>query len=72
MNEKLLYALLGIVLALLLFPFIGDFVDDRVDVEIYKSDETGEMIYCESGSLSLDNHTYMGSGKISRDKAVAC
>jgi hypothetical protein len=70
--NKFIYVLLGIFLAMLIFPVVMDFADDRVDVEIYKSDETGEMIYCESGSLSLDSHTYMGSGKISVDKAVAC
>ena len=70
--NKWMYALLALMLVMLVGPVLLDFADDRVDVEIYKSDETGEMIYCESGSLSLDNHTYMGSGKISADKAVAC
>ena len=45
----------------------------KVAVEIYRHDESGEMIYCESGDLSNSGmHTYMGSGTIDADKAVAC
>ena len=40
-----------------------------IAVEIYKSD--GAFIYCSSGSLAPPAQ-YIGSGKISADKASSC
>lgn len=72
MNQKLLYALLGVVLAMLFFPLIAGMFAAKVDVEIYKNVEDGEMTYCESGTLVDPPFQYMGSGKIDGDKASTC
>ena len=44
----------------------------KVDVEIYKDRESGEMTYCETGTLVDPPYIYMGSGKIDGDKASSC
>jgi len=44
----------------------------KVDVEIYKNVENGEMTYCETGTLVDPPFQYMGSGKIDGDKASSC
>ncbi len=44
----------------------------KVAVSIYRHIESGNLIYCESGSLQGDMHEYVGEGKIDADKAVAC
>ncbi len=72
MNQKLLYALLGAMLALLFAPLFIDTFAAKVAVEIYKDRESGEMTYCESGTLVDPPYIYMGSGKISADKASSC
>ncbi len=72
MNTKLLYALLGIMLALLFAPVFMDMFAAKVAVEIYKDRESGEMTYCESGTLVDPPYIYMGSGKIDGDKASTC
>lgn len=79
MNLNYLISIAALLVALaVLFGFniqlpgAGGFAA-KVAVEIFKSDETGEMIYCESGDLhGSSGHTYMGSGTIDGDKAVAC
>ena len=60
-----------IVVLFLVFPALGFFAA-KVDVEIYKNREDGEMTYCESGSLVDPPFQYMGSGKIDGDKASTC
>ena len=65
-----------IILALLVFivmimPFLGGFAA-KVDVEIYKNVESGDMTYCETGTLVDPPFQYMGSGKIDGDKASSC
>lgn len=72
MNTKLLYALLGVVLAMLFAPLLLSMFAAKVDVEIYKDRESGEMTYCESGTLVDPPYIYMGSGKIDGDKASTC
>ena len=62
MNEKLLYAVLGIVLALLLYLTFAPVV--LIDVEIYENRETGKMFYCASGSLTDPPFRYVGSGAV--------
>ena len=72
-EEKVTIVVVVLVLILISVGWFFDFApDDRVAVEIYRNDESGNMIYCETGDLNDEFHTYMGSGKISRDKAVAC
>lgn len=44
----------------------------KVAVSIYKHVESGNYIYCRTGSLQGPNHVYVGEGKIDADKAVAC
>jgi len=80
MNLNYLISITALLVALaVLFGFniqlpgAGGGFAAKVAVEIFKSDETGEMIYCESGDLhGSSGHTYMGSGTIDGDKAVAC
>jgi len=81
MNLNYLVSILALVVALaVMFGFNidigignGNGLAAKVAVEIFKSDETGEMIYCESGDLhGSSGHTYMGSGTIDGDLAVAC
>ena len=65
-----------VILALLVFivmivRLLGGFAA-KVDVEIYKNVEDGEMTYCETGSLVDPPFIYMGSGKIDGDKASSC
>ncbi len=64
--QRILLALLTIIV--LLAPLL----DDRVDVEIYKNVEDGEMTYCETGTLVDPPYQYMGSGKIRKAKAEGC
>lgn len=67
-----LSALVTIIIAVVVTLFFGGhlaLLDDRVAVEIYKSD--GVFIYCSSGSLAPPAQ-YIGSGKISADKASSC
>ena len=63
--------LLLLVMLVIVIPLGGMFAA-KVDVEIYKNRETGEMTYCESGSLVDPPFIYMGSGKIDGDKASSC
>ncbi len=78
MNLNYLVSIVALLVALaVMFGFNiqlpGGGFAAKVAVEIFRSDETGEMIYCESGDLhGSSGHTYMGSGTIDGDKAVAC
>ncbi len=78
MNLNYLVSILALLIAIaVMFGFNiglpGGGFAAKVAVEIFRSDETGEMIYCESGDLhGSAGHTYMGSGTIDGDKAVAC
>lgn len=65
-------ALALLVLVVLVFPLLGVFFAAKVDVEIYKDRESGEMTYCETGTLVDPPYIYMGSGKIDGDKASSC
>jgi hypothetical protein len=70
-SDKLIAMLIGIMFVLIAVPFF-DF-GPKVAVEIFKSTETGNMIYCSSGDLhGSSGHTYMGSGTIDPAKAVSC
>lgn len=46
--------------------------EPKVAVKIYKHTESGNYIYCETGELNDEFHTYEGEGKIAESKAVAC
>ncbi len=61
-----------IVLFILLVAALAPFLAAKVDVEIYKNVENGEMTYCETGTLVDPPFQYMGSGKIDGDKASSC
>jgi hypothetical protein len=60
----------AIVLLFVVIPMFG--FAAKVDVEIYKNVEDGEMTYCETGTLVDPPYQYMGSGKIDGDKASSC
>lgn len=67
---KLILAFLaGVFIAMLLGPLL---VEPKVDVEIYKNRESGEMTYCETGTLVDPPMQHMGSGKIRESKAESC
>lgn len=80
MNLNYLVSILALLVALAVMfgfniqlPGGGAGLAAKVAVEIFRSDETGNMIYCESGDLhGSAGHTYMGSGTIDGDLAVAC
>ena len=62
-----------ILLLLLMVVYgLGAAFAAKVDVEIYKNVEDGEMTYCETGTLVDPPYQYMGSGKIDGDKAEGC
>jgi len=67
---KLLIAFIaGLFVALALGPLLAE---PKVDVEIYKNRESGEMTYCETGTLVDPPMQHMGSGKIRESKAESC
>ena len=74
MIDRLRALLLGkktaiiLVVLMLMFHWADFAPDDRVAVEIYKNPESGEMTYCQTGTLNPPM-VYMGSGKISATKA---
>lgn len=43
-----------------------------VPVSIYRHKESGNYIYCRTGTLKGDMHEYVGEGKIAAAKAVEC
>ena len=59
--------LLGIIVGLFLAP-----KEPRVDVEIYQNRESGEITYCETGTLVDPPMEHLGSGKIRESKASGC
>lgn len=65
----LIFSLLAILLVVkpeLLMP------GGKVAVSIYRHKESGNYIYCRTGTLQGDMHEYVGEGKIDADKAVEC
>jgi len=44
----------------------------KVAVSIYRHKESGNLIYCRTGSLQGAMHEYVGEGKIDASKAVEC
>lgn len=63
----------GLLAILLVLVLVNVFIaEPQVDVKIYKHLESGNFIYCETGTLSGDLHEYVGEGKIGESKAVAC
>ena len=70
MNEKLLYALLGIVIALLLYQVFAPAA--LVDVEINENRESGDLIYCATGSLEDPPNRYVGSGSVPKGDESYC
>jgi len=58
-----------LVIAFMVYPLIAE---PKVDVEIYKNRESGEMTYCETGTLVDPPMEHMGSGKIGESKASGC
>lgn len=61
--------LMGVFLTLLLMPLLAE---PKVAVEIYKNRESGEMTYCETGTLVDPPMQHMGSGTIRESKAESC
>jgi len=63
--------LLGLVVAMLVVPALMP-AEAKVDVEIYKNRESGELTYCETGTLVDPPMEHIGSGKIGESKASGC
>lgn len=74
MRKMILIAVLGFVLMpVALVQGCSWFAaEPTVAVKIYKHIESGNLIYCETGTLTDELHTYQGEGVIAESKAVAC
>jgi len=66
-TEVLLITIIAILMVLMFLA-----AEARVDVTIYKNRESGEMTYCESGTLVDPPMQLMGTGKIRESKAESC
>lgn len=84
MKKKSVYffptVIVGFIIAMMLLvlvqgcSFSSSFApaEPTVAVKIYKHIESGNLIYCETGTLTDEFHTYQGEGVIAESKAVAC
>ena len=63
--------LVGIFIALLVLPALMP-AEAKVDVEIYKNRESGDLTYCETGTLVDPPMEHLGSGKIRESMASGC
>lgn len=72
LKSKLRWVIGVLVLVILAFVFGPMLAEAKVDVEIYKNRESGEMTYCETGTLVDPPMEHMGSGKIRESKAEGC
>jgi len=82
MIDKLLVFLRSkkqMIIGLLVGAFIGVFLvpvlmpaEAKVDVEIYKNRESGDLTYCETGTLTDPPMEHLGSGKIRESMASGC
>jgi hypothetical protein len=71
-NVKLGIAfLIGVVFAMLIVPMLMP-AEAKVDVEIYKNRESGDLTYCETGTLADPPMEHLGSGKIRESMASGC
>lgn len=72
----LIVAIIALVMAFrgwaMIETSIALLAEPRVAVKIYKSLETGNFIYCRTGTLEGPDHEYIGEGKIAESKAVEC
>jgi hypothetical protein len=69
-KDKRVWTVAGIIVGILLIAWL--MAEPKVAVKIYKHTESGNYIYCETGTLNDEFHTYEGEGKIAESKAVAC
>ncbi len=46
--------------------------EPQVDVKVYKHRESGNYIYCETGTLTDEFHDYIGESQIGESEAVGC
>jgi hypothetical protein len=72
LRSKLRWVIAVLVLVVLLLVVVPIMAEPKVDVEIYKNRESGEMTYCETGTLVDPPMEHMGSGKIRESKASGC
>lgn len=68
-NKVMATMVVMVLLALGLWYFLAE---PKVAVKIYLHRESGNFIYCETGTLTDEFHDYQGEGKIAESKAVAC
>lgn len=69
-KAKVLFA--GLITIVIGFALWFLLAEPKVDVKIYKHTESGNYIYCRTGTLTNEFHTYEGEGKIAESKAVEC
>lgn len=69
-KAKVLFA--GLITIVIGFALWFLLAEPKVAVKIYLHVESGNYIYCETGELNDEFHTYEGEGKIAESKAVAC
>ena len=70
LTDKRVWTMLAIIAGIALIAWL--MAEPKVAVKIYKHTESGNYIYCETGTLTDEFHTYEGEGKIAESKAVAC
>lgn len=75
--ESLIMSVIALIVSIvaLAFAVAGRRVvmrEPQVAVKIYKHRESGNLIYCRTGTLTNDLHSYEGEGQIGESKAVEC
>jgi len=76
--ETLIISVIALIVSIfaLAFAIAGNRVviakEPQVAVKIYRHIESGNLIYCETGTLTDELHEYVGEGKIGKSQAVAC
>lgn len=66
------WAAVGVIAAIIAYALWMFLAEPKVAVKIYKHTESGNYIYCRTGTLTNEFHTYEGEGKIAESKAVEC
>ena len=65
-------SLIALPILVLVATTVGCAKEPKVDVTIYKHRETGNIIYCETGTLTDPPYEDIGAGKIGESKASGC
>ncbi len=70
-QQALLGLLVGAIIGVYVIPVLMP-AEPKVDVEIYKNRESGDLTYCETGTLTDPPMQHLGSGKIRESMASGC